>query len=144
MIRPSDPRGMVIPSPLFHRIGRTRREIHLCRRPSSEGYEVVLPTLPGEVGGHGEQPRSRKNLPGTVAPIERDPDRKPAIGSEVSGDRDQAQRHAAPLQPLLGGQDLVGAPEDEDQDRTHCAGQIHSFVNPPIRIVPRIPIIILG
>ena len=118
-----------------HRIGRTRREIHLFRRPS-EGHGVVLPALAGEVGGHGEQPRSRKDLPGTVALIEGDPDREPAIGSEASGDRDQAQRHATPLQPLLGRQDLVGAPEDEDQDRIRCAGQFNSFVNPPIRIVP--------
>src|SRR5512140_2480878 len=94
------PWGGTIPSPPLHPIGRTRREIHLFRR-SSEGHGVVLPVLAEEVGGHGEQPRSRKDLPGPVAPIEGDPDREPAIGSEASGDRDQAQRHAPLLQPLL-------------------------------------------
>ena len=120
---------------LFDRIGRTGGKIHLCRR-SSEGHGVVLSAFAGEVGGHREQPRSRKDLPGPVALIEGDPDRESAIGSEAPGDRDQAQRHATPLQPLLGRQDLVGAPEDEDQDRIRRAGQFHSFVLPSIRMLP--------
>ena len=73
--------------------------------------------------------------------IEGDPDRKPAIGSEAPWNRDQAQRYATPLQMLLGRQDLVGAPEDEDQDRIRRAGQSHSFVFPLLRMVPRNPII---
>lgn len=81
--------------------------------------------------------------------IERDPDREPAIGSEASWYRDQANRHAAPLQPLLGRQDLVSAPENEDQYRVRRAGQFHPLVIPSIRIVPlgtprRIPIIMRG
>ena len=138
-----DPWGVAIPWTLFHRIGRTRREIHPCRRPS-EGHGVVLPALAGEVDGHGEQPRSRKDLPGKVALIEGDPDREPAIGSKASGDRDQAQRHATPLQPFLDRQDLVGAPEDEDQDRIRRAGQFHSFVFRPSVCYHRIPIIMPG
>lgn len=51
------PWGMAIPSTLFHRIGRMRREIHLSRR-SSEDHGVILPTLAREVGGHRKQPRS--------------------------------------------------------------------------------------
>jgi hypothetical protein len=67
--------------------------------------------------------------------IEGDPDRKPAIGSEAPWNRDQAQWHATPLQPLLGRQDLVGAPEDEDQDRIRRAAQFNSFVLPFLRMV---------
>jgi hypothetical protein len=126
--------GMAILSALFHRIGRPRQEIHLFRWPS-EGHGVVLPTLAGDMGGHRKQPRSRKDLPGAVAMIEGDPDREPAIGSEASGDRDQAHRYATPLQPLLGRQDLMGAPEDEDQDRIRRAGQLNSFALPSIRMV---------
>jgi hypothetical protein len=50
--RPLDPLAVAIPLTLSHRIGRTRRKIHLRRR-SSEGHGVVLPALAGEVGGHG-------------------------------------------------------------------------------------------
>ena len=130
-----DPWAVAIPVTLHYRIGQSRREIHLRLR-SSEGYGVVLPALAGEVGGHGEQPRSRKDLPGTVALIEGDPDRETAIGSEAPGDRDQTQRHATLLQPLLGRQDLVGPPEDEDQDLIHRAAQFNSFVLPFHRMVP--------
>ncbi len=59
--------------------------------------------------------------------IEGDPDRKPAIRSESPGNRDQAQRHATSFQPLFGREDLVGAPEDEDQYRVRRAGQFHSL-----------------
>ena len=137
---------MAIPYTLIHLIGNTRREIHLRLR-SSKGNRVVPPAPAEKVGGHGEQPRSRQDLPGAVALVEGDPDRESAIGSEAARDRDQAQRHTAPLQPLLGRQDLVGAPEDEDQDRIRRAGQFPSFVIPSIRIVlplgtpRRIPII---
>jgi len=142
------------PADPVHRIGRTRRKIHPCRRPSKD-HGVVPPPLAGEVGGHRKQPRSRKDSPGTVALIEGDPDRKPAIGSEASGNRDQAQRHATSLQPLLGRQDLVGAPEDEDQDRIRRAGQFHCSIVPfstqttegsahEAGSSPRIPIIMLG
>jgi len=113
-------------------IGRTERKNHLCRR-SSERHRVELPARAGEIGGHGEQPRSRQDLPGAVPLIEGDPDREPAIGSEATGDRDQAERHAAPLQPLLGRQDLVDPPEDEDENRIRRAGQFHSFALPSIR-----------
>ena len=119
-----EPRGSAIPFISFDLIGRLGENIHPFRR-SSEGHGVVLPAIAGEVGGHGKQPRSRKDLPGTVTLTEWDPDREPAIGSEASGDRDQAHRHATPLQPLLGRQHLVGAPEDEDQVRIRCACQFH-------------------
>lgn len=139
------PWATAIPYALIHLIGNTRREIHLRLR-SSKGNRVVLPAPAEEVGGHGEQPRSRQDLPGAVALVEGDPDRESAIGSEEAGDRDQAHRDTAPLQPLLCRQDLVGAPEDEDQDSIRSAGQFPSFVIPSIRVVPlgtprRIPII---
>ena len=87
-----------------------------CVHPS-EGHGIVFPDLAGEVDGHGEQPCSGKDLPGPIALIEADPDREAAIGSEAAGDRDQAQRHAASFKPLFGRKNLVGAPENEDQDR---------------------------
>ena len=141
--RPLEPWGVAIPSAPFVRIGQTGEKLHPCGR-SSEGHGVILPAFAGQVGGYGKQPRSRKDLPGAVTLIEGDPDRESAIGSEASGDRDQAQRHSTHLQPLLGRQDLVGAPEDEDQDRILRAGQFISFVFPFLRMVPRIPIIMPG
>ena len=144
--RPLEPLGSAIPSTPFDHIGRMGEKIHLFLR-SSEGHGVVLPAFAGEVGGHGEQSRSRKDLPGTVTLIEGDPDRKPAIGSEASGDRDQAQRHATHLQPLLGRQHLVGATEDEDQSRIRRSCQFPSLALPEdarSRSYPRIPIIMPG
>jgi hypothetical protein len=112
---------------LNDRIGRRRRKIQ-SRRRSSEGYGIVLPAFTGEVGGRGEEASSRQDLPGTVTLTERDPDREPAIGSEEPGDRNQAHRHATPLQTLLGRQHLVGAPEDEDQGRIREPRQFVSLV----------------
>jgi hypothetical protein len=51
------PGGTAIPSTLFCRIGRTRREIHLSLRPS-EDHGVILPALEGAVNGIRKQPRS--------------------------------------------------------------------------------------
>ena len=114
--RPWDPWGQAILSTPFGIIGRSGGKIHTPPRPS-EGHGIVLPSIAWEVGGYGEQARPRKDLPGAVALTDRDPDREPAIGSETSGDRDQAHRHETSLQALLGRQHLMGAPEDEDQDR---------------------------
>jgi len=132
-----------IPSTPIDLIGRTKRKIHLRRR-SSEGHGVVHPAFAGEVGGQREQPRPRKDLTGPVTLIERDPDREAAIGSEAAGDRDQSHRHATPLQPLLGRQHLVGAPEDEDHVRVRRAGQFHSFVFRISVWYHRIPFIMPG
>lgn len=80
----------------------------------SEGRHVVLPVGPGNVYRRRQDAGGREHLPGSALLRERNPDGQAAVGGQAPRDGDQPHRDPCPLEPLLGRQDLVGAPEDQD------------------------------